>query len=95
MLKAIGFTRSLVLQMVLGESILISLSGGVLGVVMGRLLWSAAHLYWPQYVPVDLMAPIILLQGVALSAAIGLVSGLVPALRASAVSVVTGLRKIV
>ncbi len=41
------------------------------------------------------MAPIILVQGIALSAAIGLVSGIGPALRASRMSVVTGLRKVV
>lgn len=94
-LKAIGFSRMLVLQMVLGESVMISLVGGLVGVLTGRLVWSAAHFYWPQYVPIDWMAPIIMLQGVALSAAIGFVSGIGPAIRASAVSVVAGLRKIV
>ena len=94
-LKAIGFSRAMVLLMVLGESVLISLVGGLLGVLTGRGVWSAAHFYWPQYVPVDWMAPIILLQGLALSAAIGFISGIGPALRASAISVVTGLRKIV
>jgi hypothetical protein len=41
------------------------------------------------------MAPIILVQGVALSAAIGLASGIGPALRASRLSVIAGLRKVV
>jgi putative ABC transport system permease protein len=95
MLKAIGFTRMLVLQMVLGESVLISLAGGTLGVLAGRLVWSAAHHVWPQYVPLDWIAPVILAQGVALSAVIGFISGIVPAVRGSAVSVITGLRKIV
>ena len=94
-LKAIGFSRGMVLLMVLGESVLISFVGGLFGVLAGRGVWSALHLYWPQYVPMDWMAPIILVQGLALSAAIGFVSGIGPALRASSVSVVTGLRKIV
>jgi putative ABC transport system permease protein len=94
-LKAIGFSRALVLLMVLGESVVISSTGGVLGVLSGRAVWSAAHYFWPQFVPLDWMAPIILVQGIALSAAIGLISGLGPALRASAISVVAGLRKVV
>ncbi len=94
-LKAIGFSRGLVLLMVLGESVLISFVGGTLGVFAGRGVWSAAHHFWPQYVPLDWIAPMILLQGVALSAAIGLVSGIGPALRASRISVIAGLRKVV
>jgi len=94
-LKAIGFPRGLLLLMVLGESVLISLVGGSLGVLMGRGVWSAAHHFWPQIVPLDWMSPMILLQGVALSAAIGFVSGLGPALRAARLSVVAGLRKVV
>jgi putative ABC transport system permease protein len=94
-LKAIGFPRSLLLLMVLGESVLISLVGGTLGVLLGRGVWSAAHHLWPQVVPIDQMSPYILLQGVALSAAIGFVSGLGPALRAARLPVVAGLRKVV
>jgi putative ABC transport system permease protein len=94
-LKAIGFSRGLVLLMVLGESVLISLAGGSAGVAAGRGVWSAAHYSWPQYVPLDWMAPIVLVQGVAMAAAIGLVSGIGPALRASRLSVIAGLRKVV
>lgn len=94
-LKAIGFPRGLVLLMVLGESIMISMTGGIAGVLTGRAVWSACHYYWPQYVPLDWVAPTILLQGIALSIVIGLVSGLGPALRASRISVVAGLRKVV
>jgi putative ABC transport system permease protein len=94
-LKAIGFSRAMVLLMVLGESVLISLVGGLLGVLAGRGVWSVVHFLWPQYLPLDWVAPIILLQGLLLSAAIGFVSGLGPAVRASGISVVTGLRKIV
>jgi putative ABC transport system permease protein len=94
-LKAIGFPRGLVLSMVLGESVLISLAGGSLGVAAGRGVWSAAHHLWPQYVPLDWMAPTILAQGIALAAVIGLASGIGPALRASRLSVIAGLRKVV
>lgn len=94
-LKAIGFSRGLVLVIVLGESVLITLAGGSLGVLAGRGIWSVSHRLWPQYVPVDWMSPVILLEGIVLAAAIGLISGLGPALRASRLSVVNGLRKVV
>ncbi len=94
-LKAIGFSRGLVLLMVLGESILISLAGGTVGVLTGRGVWSAAHHLWPQYVPIDWMAVTILVQGIALAAVIGFVSGIGPAWRAAHLSVITGLRKVV
>jgi len=94
-LKAIGFPRGLVLRMVLGESVLISLVGGSLGVLTGRVVWSAAHAIWPQVVPLSWMSPWILVQGVLVSAAIGFVSGIGPAWRASRLSVVAGLRKVV
>src|SRR5262249_45096371 len=38
-LKAIGFRRGQVVAFTLGESVMISLMGGVLGVAMGRGLW--------------------------------------------------------
>ena len=94
-LKAIGFPRGLVLRMVLGESVLSSLVGGSLGVLTGRVVWSAAHAIWPQVVPLSWMSPWILVQGVLVSAAIGFVSGIGPAWRASRLSVVAGLRKVV
>jgi putative ABC transport system permease protein len=93
-LKAIGFQRWLVLVMVLGESVLIALVGGTVGVAAGRGTWSAVHFFWPQYLPLDWMAPIILIYGVLVAGAVGFVSGIVPALRAAGLSVIAGLRKV-
>ena len=93
-LKAIGFQRWLVLVMVLGESMLISLVGGTVGVATGRGVWSAAHYFWPQYLPLDWMATTVLAYGVLVAGLVGFVSGIVPALRAAGLSVITGLRKV-
>jgi putative ABC transport system permease protein len=93
-LKAIGFQRWLVLVMVLGESVLIALVGGTVGVATGRGTWSAVHFFWPQYIPLDWMAPIVLIYGILVAGAVGFVSGIFPALRAAGLSVIDGLRKV-
>ncbi len=96
-LKAIGFPRGRVLWMILSEACLISLIGGMLGVGMGCLFLDGLHRIMPQMFPfgiADLAGPWI---GVlfALAAGIGFVSGIVPAIRASRLSVIDGLRRVV
>ena len=98
-LKAIGFSKQRVLAMVLGESTLIAMIGGILGIAGGlgalSLLSSVpiAAALFP--IPVaNLIGP--WLAGLVLVAAgIGFVSGLAPAVLASQLSVVDGLRRVV
>lgn len=96
-LKAIGFSRSMVLSLVLSEAVLVALAGGILGVLAAKLLfdWSDLTLsgipgITTFYVPNSTIG-----VAIGLSALIGLLSGLVPAWRAAQVSVVNGLRKVV
>jgi putative ABC transport system permease protein len=96
-LKAIGFPRSRVLRMVLGEASLISLFGGVLGVGLGSLFIQGLHTVSSQMFPlgiVAIMGPWMLML-LAVSAGIGFVSGIVPAIRAAQLSVIDGLRRVV
>jgi putative ABC transport system permease protein len=96
-LKAIGFPRSRVLGMVLGESCLISGIGGVVGLVAGCGFLQALHAGMVQMFPLtifDLAGPWMLIT-VAIGVGIGLVSGLVPAVRAARLSVVDGLRRVI
>ena len=98
-LKAIGFSKQRVLAMVLGESTMIAMIGGMLGIAGGlgalSLLSSVpiAAALFP--IPVaNLIGP--WLAGLALVAAgIGFTSGLVPAFLAAQLSVVDGLRRVV
>lgn len=95
-LKAIGFPRSRVLIMILGESCLIALFGGILGVGMGCLFLEAMHALLPQQFPftiLEILGPWVA-YGFIVAAGIGLVSGLIPAIRASQLSVVNGLRQV-
>lgn len=96
-LKAIGFPRQRVLWMILGESCLIALFGGVLGTAMGCLFLQGLHSMSAQMFPVsiaDLAGPWLLWLLLA-AVGIGFVSGIVPAVRAAQLSVIDGLRRIV
>jgi putative ABC transport system permease protein len=96
LLKAIGFNQTTVLGMFLSESIIIGLLGGVFGALGAKLLFASVDLsaFDPGlglfFIPWSTA-----LWGLALAAAIGLLSGIIPAWRAAHVSVIDGLRKVV
>ena len=95
-LKAIGFSRGRVLRLVLGESCLIAALGGIVGVAMGCLFLEMLHGVNTQFFPFGIaeMAGPWLLYFLVIAAGIGIVSGLVPAVRAAQLSVVDGLRQV-
>lgn len=98
-LKAIGFSKLRVLMLVLGESTMIAMLGGILGIAGGlgalQLVSSVpiAAALFP--IPVSALAGPWLLGLVAVAAAIGFISGLFPAIMAAQLSVVNGLRRVV
>ena len=92
-LKAIGFTNGQVLGMVLLESCLLAVLGGVLGLGLAWLMTSRGD-------PTGGLLPLFffptrdLLLGLGLSLALGLVTGLFPALQAMRLRVADALRRI-
>lgn len=94
LLKAMGFRPAVVLGLVLGEAVLVAAVGGLLGVLCAQGLWATVHQWFPQFLPIGHMAWIVLAYGITAAVAIGLVSGLVPAIRAARLSVVNGLRRV-
>lgn len=98
-LKAIGFSRQRVLALVLGESTLIAILGGIVGIAMGlgglQLLSSVPIAASMFPVPVLQLAGPWLWGLVAVAAGIGFVSGITPAILASRQSVIDGLRQVV
>ena len=96
-LKAIGFSKLKVLWLVLGESCWIALIGGVLGVGIGCLCLNGLHSISAQFFPFSIfdMAGLWLVALLAVAAGIGLVSGIVPAIRAAQLSVIDGLRRVI
>jgi len=98
-LKAIGFSKQRVLALVLGESTLIAIIGGALGIAGGlgalNLLASVPIAASMFPIPVSELIGVWLLGLAGVAAAIGFVSGVVPAIMAAQLSVVDGLRRVV
>jgi putative ABC transport system permease protein len=96
-LKAIGFTQGLVMTMMLTEFVLLTICGGVLGILAGKLLFavfSMGKLTQGFLIGFELFpTPVVI--GIVLSAAVGLIAGGLPAFRATRMSVVDGLRRVV
>ncbi|HEX8198921.1 MAG TPA: ABC transporter permease [Isosphaeraceae bacterium] len=96
-LKAIGYPRGLVLYLVLAEAVLVAGIGGVLGALGAKFLFDLVDIsrYTAGFLPFFFVPWPTALLGLAASALIGLVSGLIPAVRAARMSVIDGLRKVV
>ncbi len=96
-LKAIGFTRPLVLFMVLSEAVLVAGVGGVIGSLGSKALCDLVDLsqFTAGFLPFYYVPWNIALEGLAVSLLIGLLSGLYPAVRAANLSVVDGLRRVI
>ena len=98
-LKAIGFSRQRVLTMVLGESAMIAMLGGILGIAAGlgllNMLSGVPSLAQFFPFPVSQLVGMWMLGLVGIAGGIGIVSGIVPAVLASNQSVIDGLRQVV
>jgi putative ABC transport system permease protein len=92
-LKTLGFRDGAVLALVLGESVLITLVGGALGLALAvgatGALAPALSAFLPSFaVPREAMV-----QGLAFMVVLGVAAGLVPALAAMRLQIVTALRR--
>jgi putative ABC transport system permease protein len=90
LLRALGCTRRQIVWMFLGEAVVLSALGGVVGLAAVFVLIGLLHGLAPD-LPVAL-EPLYLLLSLLLSMLIGLVSGIVPALRAAALDPIDALR---
>lgn len=91
-LKAIGYTNRGVLALVLGESCLLAFLAGLAGLALGYVVTSGLGAVLGQFFPVFFVAPRDLLIGVFLALAVGVASGLLPAVRARRVEIAQALR---
>jgi putative ABC transport system permease protein len=96
-LKAIGFQRPMVMTLILSEAIAIAVIGGLIGSFGAKGLFATLDL---SQIPIPGLNMFYIpwktaLNGLLLAAAIGLISGIVPAYRAARLSVVDGLRRVV
>jgi putative ABC transport system permease protein len=96
-LKAIGFSKGLVLFLVLSEAILVSGLGGAIGSLGCKFLCDVVDIsrFSAGFLPFFFIPWNIALFGLAVSLFVGFVSGFFPALIAANSSVIDGLRKVV
>jgi putative ABC transport system permease protein len=93
-LKTMGFKAHHLVSLILGESLLHSLVGGLLGLALS---FPATQIFPPevtQYFPGLEVSRSTALIGLAVSLTVGLLAGLIPAWQASRVQIATALRKV-
>jgi putative ABC transport system permease protein len=92
-LKAVGFTDRFVLLLVLGESLLISVVGGAIGISLAKLFTLNGD---PTrgLLPFFYLPPLAILAGLAVAVGVGILSGILPATSAMRLRVVDALRRV-
>ncbi len=95
LLKAVGFTNQLVLGVVLGESLTITVFGGILGLLAGWLMVMALGQagFIRQFFPIFFIPTSDLFVGGALTIALGFIAGILPALQAMRLRLADALRR--
>jgi putative ABC transport system permease protein len=99
-LRALGFGTAPVIVSVLLEAVALGLLGGVVGgalVYLGLNGYQASTLNWASFSQITFaftVTPALLVTGLVYSLILGLVGGLLPALRAARLPVTTGLREL-
>ena len=93
-LKTLGFTRQTILGLYIGESVTVSLIGGVLGCLFAvGLVWVMAHAPGMGFFFVGIKVTLsTYVLAIVVSALVGLLSAIVPAYHAAKIGIVEGLR---
>lgn len=92
-LKTVGFQDRTIVWLVLAESVLIALVGGVLGLTLARLAF-AGNTPLSAFFPGFGVTSGTIGLGLALAALLGAVSGAIPAVQSARLSVVSALRRV-
>lgn len=88
-IKALGATRKTIRQQFVYEAIIISLLGGLLGVILGMLIGNIVSVL----LNTSFIIPWLwIFTGIALCAAVGLIAGIFPAIKASRLDPIVALR---
>jgi putative ABC transport system permease protein len=93
-LKTLGFTGRHLAAFILGESLLIGLAGGVVGVVLTFPMVKGFSQALPTMFPVIGVAPVTVVLALGAAALCGLAAAAAPTVRAVRVSIVNGLRTV-
>jgi putative ABC transport system permease protein len=93
-LKTLGFPDGLVLRLVAAEAMLLSVAGGVIGCGLAYVIFRNANFTAGGRFPNFRMLPETLGLGLLLALAMGLLSGLAPAIGAARLPIASSLRKV-
>lgn len=89
-LKTVGFTNHGVLLIVIAESVLLTALGGILGLIVASLMIPGLSASIPFFIGLE-MNPVTFTSGLALAITLGIVVGLLPAIRAMRLRIVDAL----
>jgi putative ABC transport system permease protein len=93
-MRTLGFSAPVIFMLVAGEALVMAFAGGVVGIALARVFVN------PNFLPVGGIVPEISINnlnvviGLALSVAIGLLAGAIPATMASRLKIVDALRRV-
>src|SRR5262249_17542389 len=90
-LKTLGFTGGRILRLVLGESVLLALLGGLPGLALAAPAMALLDPSVSSLLPGLALTPGIMMEAVALMLALGLITGIIPALNAMRLKIATAL----
>jgi putative ABC transport system permease protein len=90
-LKTLGFSGPRILTMVLSESVLLALLGGLPGLALAALIAYGLRNSLANVAPAFAVSPTIVLQGLAMMVALGLITGVIPAVNAMKLKIATAL----
>jgi putative ABC transport system permease protein len=92
-LKTLGFEDRTVLGIVLSESILIMLIGGLLGIGVGWVLVQGVSQQAGAFLPGIYLSPTAVLTSISIMVGAGIVAGIFPALHAMRLSIIDALAR--
>ncbi len=90
-LKTLGFSNTSVLMMVLAESLLIALIGGLLGLGLSWLMVQGVAAALAAFLPGFGMTGAVVIQALLAIAALGILAGILPAMQGMRLNIVTAL----
>ncbi len=90
-LKTLGFPSIRIFKMVLGESMFLSLLGGFLGLTAAFFIVKVFSIQMARYLPNLILSKEIALQAVGYMVLLGLITGIIPAINALKLTIVTAL----
>jgi putative ABC transport system permease protein len=93
-MRTLGFPARMIFLFIAGEALLMSVAGGLVGALLARAVFSGDLLTVSSFIPAFGVSGKNVATGVALSALIGVLAGIVPATMASRLRIVDALRRI-